>query len=93
LINDSIGDTPVLLVSLFSENSRAFERTISSDVLDFVYEDGKILDVQTDSEWNYAGLSVSGELKGIQLERMPIEPGFWFEWVAFHPQTLVYGVP
>jgi hypothetical protein len=93
LINDSIGDTPVLLVSLFSENSRAFERTISSDVLDFVYEDGKILDVQTDSEWNYAGLSVSGELEGIQLERMPIEPGFWFEWVAFHPQTLVYGVP
>jgi hypothetical protein len=93
LINDSIGDTPVLLTSMFSENSRAFERTISGDVLDFVYEDGKILDVQTNSEWNYGGLSVSGELKGIQLERMPIEPGFWFEWVAFHPQTLVYGVP
>ena len=92
LINDSVGVTPMLLLSLFSENSRAFERTINGDVLDFVYKDGKILDVQTDSEWNYDGLSVSGKLKGVQLERMPIEPGFWFEWVAFHPQTLVYGV-
>ena len=43
------------------------------------------------SEWNYDGLSISGNYQGMQLERMPIEPGFWFEWVAFHPQTLVYG--
>ncbi len=90
LINDFIGDTPVMLVSLFSENSRAFERTVNGNTLDFVYDDGKILDVQTNSEWNYDGLSVSGENDGMQLKRMPIEPGFWFEWVAFHPQTLVY---
>jgi hypothetical protein len=92
LINDSIGDTPVMLTSLFSENSRAFERMIDDDVFDFVYEDGTILDVQTNSEWNYDGLAISGESKGLQLERMVIEPGFWFEWVAFHPETLVYGV-
>ena len=90
LINDFIGDTPVMLVSLFSENSRAFERTVDDNTLDFVYDDGKILDVQTNSEWNYDGLSISGENNGMQLKRMPIEPGFWFEWVAFHPQTLVY---
>ena len=54
------------------------------------FEDGKILDVQTNSEWSYDGLSISGDYEGEQLERMPIEPGFWFEWVAFHPQTLVY---
>jgi hypothetical protein len=92
IINDSIGGTPVMLVSLFSENSRAFERVIDGDVFDFVYEPGKILDVQTNSEWNYDGLAISGESKGLQLERMAIEPGFWFEWFAFHPETLVYGV-
>ena len=91
IINDSIGDTPVMLVSLFSENSRAFERTINDDTLDFEYVDGKIFDTQTDSEWNYDGLSISGEYEGEQLQRLPIEPGFWFEWVAFHPETLVYG--
>ena len=91
VINDSIGNLPVLLTSLFSENSRAFERTVDGQVLDFQFIDGKIIDVQTKSEWNYDGLSISGINEGKQLKRMPIEPGFWFEWVAFHPETLVYG--
>ena len=91
VINDSIGSVPVMLISLYSENSRAFERTIDEQILDFEFVDGEIVDLQTNSEWNYDGLAISGEFEGKQLERLPIEPGFWFEWVAFHPQTLVYG--
>jgi len=30
-------------------------------------------------------------MEGTQLTRMPMDPGFWFEWVAFHPETQVYG--
>ncbi|AJW71510.1 DUF3179 domain-containing protein [Nitrosopumilus adriaticus] len=91
VINDFVGNTPILLVSLFSENSRAFERIIDDEMLDFEYSDGKILDLQTNSEWNYDGFSISGKYQGKQLERMPIEPGFWFSWIAFHPDTLVFG--
>ncbi len=91
VINDFIGDAPLLLVSLFSQNSRAFDRNVDGEILDFQYVDGKIIDVQTNSEWNYSGLSVSGIYDGRQLDRIPIEPGFWFEWVAFHPNTLVYN--
>ncbi len=91
VINDSIGNTAIMLVSLFSENSRAYDRTIDNSTLNFVYVNGKIFDTETNSEWNYDGLSISGEFEGEQLERMAIEPGFWFEWVAFHPETLVYG--
>ena len=91
VINDSVGDTSIMLVSLYSENSRAFERVIDEEVLDFEYTNGKLVDTQTNSEWNYDGLAISGQYEGKQLERLPIEPGFWFEWVAFHPQTLVYG--
>jgi len=91
IINDFIGETPIMLVSLFSENSRAFERTMDDQILDFVYTDGKIFDTQTNSEWNYDGLSISGEYEENQLKRMPLEPGFWFEWVAFHPNTELFG--
>ena len=91
VINDTVGDTSIMLVSLYSENSRAFERVIDEEVLDFEYTNGKLVDAQTNSEWNYDGLAISGQYEGKQLERLPIEPGFWFEWVAFHPQTLVYG--
>jgi len=48
--------------------------------------------VQTGTEWNYSGVAISGSLQGAELTRMPFNPGFWFEWVAFHPNTEVYGV-
>ena len=91
VINDSVGKEPILLVSLFSENSRVFERTVDGKVLDFQYAENSIVDLQTNSKWNYDGLAVSGIHSGTQLERIPTSPGFWFEWFAFHPDTLVYG--
>ena len=92
VINDQIADTPLLLSSLYPQNARAFERTLDGQVLDFEFKDGKIIDTQTNSEWNYDGIAVSGSLEGSQLSRMPFSPGFWFEWVAFHPDTEIYGV-
>ena len=89
--NDEIGNTSILLTSLFSGNARAFDRTLNGDVLDFEFSDGKILDLQTGSEWNYDGEAISGPHVGESLERLPFSPGFWFEWIAFHPDTLVYG--
>ena len=91
IINDSVDNKPILLVSLFSENARVFERIVDGQILEFEYVDGKIVDLQTNSEWNYDGLSISGMHAGTYLERMPTSPGFWFEWYAFHPDTLVYG--
>lgn len=90
VINDGIGDRSIMLVSLFPQNSRAFDRTIGDKVLEFEFVDGKIQDTQTQSEWNYDGLAISGQFEGDQLTRMSISPGFWFEWVAFHPESEVW---
>ena len=92
VINDNLSNHPILLVSIFPENARAFERIIDGELLEFDYVNDKIIDLQTNSEWNYDGLSISGPLEGSQLTRLPFNPGFWFEWVAFHPDTEVYGV-
>ena len=89
--NDEIGNTSILLTSLFSGNARAFDRTINGEILDFEFSEGKILDLQTGSEWNYDGEAISGFHEGQSLERLGFSPGFWFEWFAFHPNTLVYG--
>ena len=91
VINDFVNNEPLLLVSLFSENSRVFERTVNDKVLDFQLHENKMIDLQTNSEWNYDGVAISGPYLGTQLERIPTYPGFWFEWFAFHPNTLVYG--
>jgi hypothetical protein len=90
IINDDIGNTSLMLVSLFSQNSRAFDRTLNGEILEFEFVDDKIMDTKTKSEWNYDGIAISGPLEGDKLTRMSIEPGFWFEWVAFHPQTEVW---
>lgn len=90
IINDNVGDKSLMLVSLFSQNSRAFDRNLDGNVLEFEFIDNKIKDTKTQSEWNYDGIAISGILEGTQLERMSMAPGFWFEWVAFHPQTEVW---
>ena len=90
LINDNIGETPLVLISKFEQNSRAFDRTVNGDVLEFEFIDERILDTRTDSEWNYDGIAISGPMEGSELTRMSIEPGFWFEWAAFHPDTEVW---
>lgn len=90
LINDKINTENILLVSVFPQTARAFDRQVDGKILDFTISDGKIIDKQTNSQWDFDGLSISGPLKGRQLERIAFNPGFWFEWVAFHPQTEVY---
>ena len=90
ITNDSVGHVPVLLVSMFEGNARVFERTLDGKTLEFELAGGKIVD-QTGSEWDYDGMSVSGPHEGRSLERIASSPGFWFEWAAFHPDTLLYG--
>ena len=90
-INDQINNKPILLVSLFQGDTRAFERSLDDKVLEFFFDDNKIFDTETNSEWNYDGVAISGPLEGTELIRLPFNPGFWFEWVAFYPETEVFG--
>ena len=90
-INDAVGGLPVLVVSEFEESARAFERpVVDGQLLEFEYEGATLADVQTGSVWDYGGLAVSGPLEGRSMERLALSPGFWFEWIAFHPDTEVY---
>ncbi|CAI9832509.1 MAG: DUF3179 domain-containing protein [Nitrosopumilus sp.] len=90
-VNDVVGGTPVLLVSAYEHNSRGFERTVGGEALDFELDGAVLRDLQTGSTWDYGGLAVSGELEGERLVRLPLHPGFWFEWAAFYPGTQLYG--
>ena len=90
LINDSVGGQDLVLVSVAPSVARAFERNMNGQTLEFVMDGNVMSDIQTGSKWTHDGLAVSGPLQGTILKRIPFSPGFWFEWVAFHPQTEVY---
>ncbi len=90
IINDQINNNPIFLISLYPGNARAFESNVDEKVLEFFFKDGSIIDKETNSEWNYDGVAISGALVGTELNRIPFSPGFWFAWIAFHPDTDVY---
>ena len=71
---------------------RAYDPLVGGQVLEFSYnaKDQNFIDKQTNSLWNFEGKSISGQMKGKQLTRLPYDEGFWFEWVAFHPKTELY---
>ena len=90
VVNDRIGDQDVVIVSTLPYMARAFDNNINGNTLEFEIKDDKITDIQTGSGWSIEGVAISDEMKGSQLDRLTYDPGFWFEWVAFHPDTLVY---
>jgi hypothetical protein len=68
----------------------AYSRVLDGTTLDFEFKDGKILDVQTESEWNILGQAIAGELSGKQLDPVVSINHFWFSWAAFKPETRIY---
>ena len=59
--------------------------------LTFEARDGRLLDLETGSEWRLDGLAVEGPLAGERLE--PVAEAyvaFWFAWAAFQPQTRLW---
>jgi thiol-disulfide isomerase/thioredoxin len=68
----------------------AFSRALDGRTLTFAFEDGRIIDQETGSEWNVFGEAVAGSLEGRQLESVVSVNHFWFSWAAFQPETRIY---
>ncbi len=92
VINDDIGRRSFALMSLHPFMVRAYETMINGQTLEFEYDAANniFVDKQTKSKWNFDGVAIEGEMAGKQLTRLPFDEGFWFEWVAFHPETQLY---
>jgi len=90
VINDLVGEKKVLFISLYPLMVRAYDRTLNGVVLEFQLDNNELIDKQTNSKWNLEGQAIDGVLKGKQLNRLPLDPSFWFSWAAFHPDTELY---
>jgi hypothetical protein len=106
VINDGVGGKPVVAFwqsgatsALDDSNIDAsrdvgmamlFNATLDDVTYTFRYENGQILDDQTNSVWNVFGTAIEGELAGAQLRQELAAPHFWFAWAAFKPDTRIY---
>lgn len=57
-------------------------------------EKGRIVDVETGSEWRVDERAASGPLEGQSLD--PVEEAsvsFWFAWDTFYPASYLWNAP
>jgi hypothetical protein len=90
-----LGGVPILLlVASDGKSVRAFERTVDGTALEFYALPDtsvlRIIDVETASEWDFAGKAISGGLQGRELRRVALLPDYWFDWKTYHPDTQVF---
>jgi hypothetical protein len=68
-----------------------FDPVVEGKRLTFRLMDGRILDDQTASTWNLLGKAEAGPLAGRELRPMVYRAAqFWFSWVVFRPDTIIY---
>ncbi len=98
VINDELGNIKLLVVKQPGTSFgiqeagvvRIFERTLDGKTYSFELKNGILFDKETNSQWNFEGEAVSGPLKGSKFTQVPYIPGFWFSWVAVHPDTELF---
>lgn len=89
LVEDEVGGTPLLLVTVGQPGAvAAWQRTHQGDLLRFVLRDGTLHDTTTGSVWDAAtGRATAGPLAGAQLTPQPTQLMHWRAWQGVHPQS------
>ena len=92
LIQDTVGDVPVLLiVGPDHVSARAFR---TAPHVTFVRTDSgpdvSMTDVETSGNWNFSGCAISGPHTGDCLQPLDAKKDYWFDWLNYHPATSIY---
>ena len=72
-------------------SASAYDRRLDGQTLRFVLHDGNIVDEQSGTRWNMFGAGVEGPLSGRRLAPAPGGVHFAFAWLAFNPDSEIYG--
>jgi len=107
IINDQVEDMPVVVFSRQGTlsaldgsviadsrqvpSATAYDRRLDGNVLSFELHDGRIVDTQSGTRWNMFGTGIDGPLSGRQLDSAPGSVHFAFAWLAFNPDSEIYG--
>lgn len=71
----------------------AYSSKVGDRSLRFRFEQKRVFDEETNSEWNAFGQAVSGPLKGQSLRQLDSGVHFAFAWLAFEPSAQIYRLP
>lgn len=84
-------DGSVIADSREVPSATAYDRRLDGKIMRFELSDGHIVDSQSGTRWNLFGTGIDGPLFGRQLRPAPGSVHFAFAWLAFHPDSQIYG--
>ncbi|MBI4174406.1 MAG: DUF3179 domain-containing protein [Candidatus Aenigmarchaeota archaeon] len=93
VINDAVGRNKLLIVHDKNLGTvKVFDRVLRGIELNFEIIDGKIIDTNTKSVWDYDGVAISGTFNGEKLKRVDAVQSFWYVWAGFYPKTGIFRI-
>ncbi len=84
-------DDTVIANSRKVPSATAYDRRLDGKVMRFEIRGGYIVDRESGTRWNLFGTGVEGPLAGRRLEPVPGSVHFAFAWLAFNPDSTIYG--
>lgn len=88
------GVSIILAMEKDKRSVRAFERNIEGNELELFIKTNsstfRLIDSQTNTEWDFTGKAVSGEMVGKQLKKVYVLKDYWFDWKLYNPETKLY---
>lgn len=72
---------------------RVFDRQVWDRPLLFKNDNGRLVDIETGTEWSFDGKALNGNLKGASMDEYVGIYAFWFGWAAFNPESLIVPGP
>ena len=94
IIDEVVGVPIVVVLAKDGKSVRAFERVVDGRKLEMFSKTGStelsLFDAETQSDWDFSGKAVNGQLSGRQLKKIPVLIDYWFDWKNYHAKTALY---
>jgi hypothetical protein len=89
-VNDEIDGQPIVVFSAaLGPSGAAYDPTVDGARLTFESTVDGSRDIESGSQWNFAGLALEGDLAGRQLTLLPSRTAFWFSYLSAFPNVTV----
>lgn len=91
IIQDSLPNLPlVILLENDSASFHTYSRKVNNDILNFSLRNDSIIDLNSQSLWDFDGRCIDGKLKGASLEKIKSYQEYVHSWEYFHPGSTRY---
>ncbi len=92
VVNDTVGDLPVVVAASGGETLSAFDRRVDGEVLEFESAGENRMRAGGSTWTRTTGIARDGPHEGARLaDAARVSTEFYFAWLNFHPDTAVFG--